>query len=478
MNINGREFVLAEVSRGMGHIGVFRYATSAYNTTDAFYIENDPIIRIFNPYTPDKNSDKQITQISGAEKCSDAIKARITSSAENLFRYSQGLARSAIPVLELLTPGLYVVHESQMHPGDGNGSFFWNNYAVKKPVKGTADKNASIGDANFSPCFLIPTMTPSSFQPKRMYDLTDKIKSGRRLGGVAYHISGMFSALLEGHHEATAALMNNVDFRCLVVEPLTDVIYDSSDSSGGKQKVIALSSPYINIPLEELSEKALERFLITRKQVKPNSFSEIKPKMTKSIRMVSKRVFPSVVYEKAEQLPSCAMVEASSAVDAVTDEQLAALLAGEVRCADEEGNEKIIVSSNYHSSVVAVSNYLQTNDFSRFLEFALALLKNDELSTSHKFIAERLLVVMHPAIYEYFLSIVNNSVKKDGIINDTAQIYVMQWEEHTQKQQGDEDSYLRKKKKTVEDMQAITEAKGIATLEAAVRSIGDMPRGM
>ncbi|MCL1903218.1 MAG: hypothetical protein FWF94_02230 [Oscillospiraceae bacterium] len=481
MNINGREFVLAEVTRGMGHIGVLRYSTDAYTATDFFYIENEPIIKIVNPNTSDKHAEKYIMQVSGSEKCSEAIDVRLNASAENLFRYNQDLARSAMPVLELLNTGLYVVHEAQMHPADGSGNFFWNNYCVKKAISGTSETHASIGDANFSPCFLMPTITASSFQIKKMYDIADKIKSGRQFGGVAYHVTGMYSALLKGHHEATAALMENVDFKCLVIEPLSDVVYDSSEQgqSNIEPKIVALSCPYVNIPLEGLSEKTIERFLLTRKHIKPNAFAEIKPKTTKYVRIMSKRAFPGLVYEKAAQLPDCAAVEASSGIDYITEEQLDALSAGEVKYTviDEEGNEesKTIVSSNYYSSIVTVANYLQVNSFNRFLTFAISLLKNDELTSVHKFIAERLLGIMNPTVHEYFEEVSNRAEQKEGIITDTAGRYRVLWAEHLQRQQNEDESYQIKQRKNTQNMQAITEAKGIASLEAAVKNMGDSP---
>ena len=475
MNINGREFILAEVTRGMGHIGVFRYAATPYTATDVFYVENEPIVRIFDPYTVDPFVDKQIVQISGTEKCSEFVSARLSGAVENFFQYNQELARSAMPVLEMLNPGLYVVHESQMHPADTEGNFFWNHYCAKKTIAGTADKNAALGDLNFTPGYLIPTMTLPSFQQKRLYDLGENVKNEKRLGGIAYHVTGVYSALLKGHHEATAALANDAEFDCIVIEPVTGIIYDSEPNSDKEPKITALSCPYIKIPLEELSDRALERFLVTRKSVKPNAFSVLKPKMNKSVRMVSKRVFPNVVYDNAEQLPNLAILEASAEVDSVTDDQLAALATGEVKyvVVDEEGNEesKYVVSHNYYSSVVAVVNFLQVNDFKRFLKFVVDVLKNDELTSVHKFIAERLLTVMHPTIHDYFSDIAERAEQKDDIITKTARIYVGDWEEHMERMKDDKNNYRRMRKKKNENMQAIAEAKGIATLEAAVRVI-------
>ena len=481
MNINGREFVLAEVSRGMGQIGVFRYTSNAYAATDYFYMEKEPIVKIVSQNTNDQQTNKLITHISGSDalKNCDYIKARLSSAADNYFQYNQGLARSAVPALELLSPGLYVVHDSQMHQCDGEGKFFWNSYNYTREVKGTSEKNPIIGDANYSPCFLIPTQQPSSFQVKQM---TVVNKSEKKLCGVAYHVSGMFSALLTGHHEATAAMLNETDFRCLVIEPITDVVYDLPKTDK-KRKIVALSCPFIKIPLDEFPDNTLERFLISRKHIKPATFSDIRPKMGKTLRTVSKRAFPNEVYEKAEQLPDCALVEASSAVNSLSEAQTDALLAGNVKYTIEEGEttrEEYVISNNYYSSVVAAANYLQVTDFTRFMDFAIALLKNDELTTVHKHIAERLLTVMHPTIQEYFASIIGENEEpqpNQDIIKETAHKYKGKWAEYSRRKKAATDGRSLEAKKRASNMQAITETKGIVTLEMAVRDIGDMPRG-
>jgi hypothetical protein len=477
MDIDGREFVLAEVSRGMGQIGIFRCSSTLDTATDVFYIEKEPILKINNPNTGDKNINKYITQISGWDslKNEEVLMARLSASSENYYEYSQGLARSAVPVLELLNPGLYVVHDSQMHASDGESSFFWNNYAVKRDVVGTADRNAIIGESNYSPSFILPTRCASHFQPKKMASL---IKRDKKLCGVAYHISGMFSALLEGHHAATAALLNDSVFRCLLIEPLTDVIYDSPKTNKNR-KIVALGCPYVKIPLEEFPENTLERFLVGRRHIKPSFFSEIRPKMGKTLRAVGKRAFSSDIYERAEQLPTCGLIEAASAVSYLSEVQLEALLEGKVKyVVDEEtGVEEFVVSKNYYSSVVAAANYLQVNDLNRFFTFCMDLLKNSERKTVHKYIAERLLTIMHPTVAEFFKEIAGEysadggTVREGGVVIETAHKYLSKWNAFSRRKQDAADKLAKARKKKVDAMQAITETKGIATLEMAVKDI-------
>jgi hypothetical protein len=473
MTIDGREFILAEVSRGMGQIGIFRYTSTHFTTTDIFYIEKEPILRIFDPRITDEFQNKHIIQLSGAEKSSDFIQVRINAAIENYFNYNQGLIRSAIPVLELLNPGLYVIHESQMHPCDGSGNFFWNSYGVKREIVGSADQNTIIGDGNYPPCFLIPTHQPSTFQAKQMYAVSDKFRTGGTTGGIAYHISGMFSALLKGHHAATAALINDTDFKCLVIEPLTNVLYSQPDKVSKTRKITALTCPYINIPLDQLPERMLERFLISRKHTKPAAFADIKLKFTKTIKTVSRKSFPANVYEKIEQLPGISMVEAASAVNSLSEEQIMALLEGKVKVNEEDTD--YIISVNNYASLITAADFLHISDSTRFISFAIEILSNEDLSAAHMQIAERLLTIMHPVVYDFFETIVESG-QSEGFIPEIAQKYVIKWKDYTQRKSNVEDSYHKARKKKVDSMQAIAEAKGIHTLEAAVRTVADMPK--
>jgi len=463
MNIDGREFLVADVARGMGQIGVFRLANTKGAATDLFFIENEPIINIVTQNVADPYADKIVTQISGSGKCSDYIKSRLSGVGESCFVHKQGL-RSAVPALELLTDGLYVVHESKMLPADGCRHFFWNRYNVSREVKGTADKNMAIGDANFSPVFLIPSLHATSYAHPRMLMQADKARKEKQSGGVAYHVSGMYSVLLGGHHTATACLLTDADFRCVVIEPLRDVIYDPKDDEDESNRtIVALSCPFVKIPVDQLPDNMLERFLITRKYTKPAQYPEIKSKVTKTIRSVSKRAFPVDVYEKAAQLPDCAMLASSSAVNALSEEQIMAILSGEVMFDD-----KYIVSPNYYNSVIAVCNYLQVTDFSWFLSFAIEILSNEGFSATHKHIADRLYEIIHPTIHMYFSSVLDNPESdEEGYISEIARRYMAKWDEYQERLKEAEEMELSMRRKNAMKK----EASGLVQLELAAKSL-------
>ena len=116
------------------------------------------------------------------------------------------------PFLHLLEPGLYFIALTPYYPVDGEGHFFWdafpaleNSHALQWAVK---DPFVEI------PHFLIPTQSADAFDPVRFENAFQWL--GKR-PGVAYHISGPVSALLDGHHRATAAAKQGISFDCITI---------------------------------------------------------------------------------------------------------------------------------------------------------------------------------------------------------------------------------------------------------------------
>ncbi|MCL1832638.1 MAG: hypothetical protein FWG45_07010 [Oscillospiraceae bacterium] len=497
MNVGGREFILAEVARGMSKLGTYRHTTTSGTSTDVFFIEDEPIINLFNPYIVSDSTEKIVHQIGAPEKTAAPAMARFAAAIDNYYVYEQGLARSVQPVLELLCPGLYVVHESEVHPSDGDGRFFWTAYAAPRELLGTAEKNSIIGHANYTPGFLLPTRHSADFRMPKMLHYEEALQKGRQLAGISYHVAGMFSALLEGHHAATAALNNDAPFKCLMIEPLNGILYNDTDGIEGLGKatgkvptkrehdnehIIALTCPFVNIPLEELPDESLERFLIARKSVKPSTFSIIRPKMGKFTHTISKRAFPVAIYDKVRQLPNHTMVAEAASIDYLSEEQLEALSQGEVKYADE-----YIISSNLHTSISAACGYLQVVDFRRFMEFSIGILKNEKLALVHKFVAERLYDIIHPEVYAFFKACIKESMLKavragrpmdemdevrTDVIFAVAMKYMKNWEEHMDKRKIAENSYDKQRNRQNQNKQKIKTGQGIATLEAAAKGFG------
>jgi hypothetical protein len=434
MTIGDREFILVDVSKASGKIGIASYSANPNNPhershfTELFYVDDEALINFTRPPKGDEYTDKLVHQISTISAADSNIKTILSTVSDNYFTYSQSMTRALQPVFELLSDGIYVCHEAKMIPSDGAGNFFWSAYTMRHEVSGTASSSRTMSkDSNFTPCFLVPTVNPSEFAEAKAKAQREKLTSGKKVGGLAYYISGMFSALLDGHHSAAACLVNNVDFNCIIIEPLREVLYESqeeADEQGREPIVIALSCPYVKIPIGEIPPLMLENFLLRRNGIRPKHFSDLRKRANKYLRTV-KKVIPRDVLQRAEHLPDCSTVESANAVKELTDEQLDALLTGEIKF-----NDEIIISNNYYNSVVTACNYLQYHDFKRFFNFAESIIKNPDLAATYKYIIDRLSAITDKRIYALFKELTEeaNPVHEDFI--PTFENYVRNYDKY------------------------------------------------
>ncbi len=413
MTVGEREFILVDVSSAFNNIGTTAIGGRMPTNNDRqpsfeiFFVGDEPIVSMLHPNKKDRSLNKLISQIGNINDCDDSVRNRLAVAKDNYFTYEQGLVKSVQPVLEMLTDGLYVVHTSKMIPSDGSGNYFWNAYLTRHEVLGTAEQNSVMGaDNNYAPCFLVPSENISDFSESKIRTTRENIKIGKKFGGVAYHLSGMFSVLLSGHHTATACLLENTDFNCIVIEPLRDIMYEPVERAvelGRIPRPIALSCPFVKIPLSAMPETTIDTFLMTRRSIKPVNFEILKAKSTRTLRVLSKRNLPLEVYQKTELLPDTAMLESAQAVTSLSDEQLEALLSGEI-----SHNGEIIINNNYYNSVVIACNYLQYINYDKFIDFAISILKNPDLTATHKYLIDRIANITDEKVKDYFFDLYDN----------------------------------------------------------------------
>jgi hypothetical protein len=414
MTIEDREFLLVDITNSPGLIGVASYSLLPNHPhekpphVELLYAEDQAIVNLTRPPKGDEYTDKLIHQISTVSVADDTIKTILSTVSDNYFTYSQNMTRALQPFFDILSDGLYVCHESKMIPSDGAGNFFWTGYTMRHEVTGSASRSRTIApQSNFVPCFLIPTLNPSEYSEQKAKAQREKLTAGKKVGGLAYHISGMFSALLDGHHSATACLSNNEDFNCIVVEPLCDVLYETPEQAaefGREPIIVALSCPHIKIPVGDMPPQMLESFLLRRSGVRPKHFPSLVKSANKSLRTVSRKSIPREIQHKAEHLPDCAAIISANSVTELSDEQLDALLAGEIKYDD-----KIIISPNYYNSVVTACNYLQYENFDRYLRFAKAIVTNPDLAATHKYIIDRLNGITDKRISMFFEELIKQA---------------------------------------------------------------------
>lgn len=459
VDYGGQSALLVSVREGSGIIGTCSAGSMdrAGNNgarTRLFYIGSDPVLNMICPNRGSKRSDKLVSFSPGFQGYDSGINGAITNGF-NRLNDGESLTSGLRDLFGLLEDGVYAVYYSDYYPTDGNGIFFWGGYNISHEVRGTAEYNRTIGDRIYKPCFLFPTQ-PMDYYATKLKAGTDGQVKKRRVQGIVYHVTGLYSALLKGHHGAVSCVDMGLPFRCAVIEkisePYTDKVMaaprteeasvdpeaadaaeqlDAAAGSETEQQTVAVTtaangitgfrSPSVKIPLEVFPKDMLRQVLEGRSEYKPEHFNILAAKlMTTRRKSVSNNVLPFSVLERAEHMPDCEMVESAYAIDSLTDEQLDCLLRGDVEC-----NGKVIISPNFYSSVVTACSFLQFKDKKRFVDFSLAIMENPELSAAHEYAARRVSSqVNNQKVYSFFKGIVESGDMKYDRIIPIAQTFI------------------------------------------------------
>lgn len=422
------EFLLASVTSSDSIIGICDTSVKSGICRKTFYAGSESLINL--QYKEKNNeSNRVIWQTSSIDKAKTILGSRLTKSCDNYFSGSAPLSKAIMPVLELLPNGLYIVHIGKVFPTDGAGNFFWDAFTVKHEIMGSAPFNSLIGSNKcFSPPFIVPTQSFSGYTEAAVGAAAEKLVSGKKLGGIAFHLTGMFSALLEGHINAAACAANNYDFNCIIIEPLNKVIYGEHGSIDENQ-IVALSSPFVNISFDNISRKMLENFLINRSVSIPRDYDEIKWKADKMLSngVLSRKISPSID-KNIEGYPDAEMMASALAINELTDNDLSLLLSGATT--DEEGN--VIISQNFYESITYAVNYLQLKDKKRFIDFAGAIIKNPDLSAAYGYVVNRLKYIMDAKVNEIFKFISETEDKNYNALKQTAEKYAQMYGDYTE----------------------------------------------
>lgn len=418
IDLNGKNVTLVSVKNGESAIGTCTAGHTEHNgnagsTTRLFYIGGDPIINLICPNRANKQSDKLVSFCPGFQGYEPKIHDALTNSF-NKLNNGDSLPAALRDIFTLLEDGVYTVYLSDYYPTDGSGSFFWGGYNISHEVRGTAENNRTIGARRtFKPCFLIPT-EPLDYYAARTKVNTDEQVKRRRVQGIAYHLSGLHSALLKGHHGAVSCIDKGIPYSCAVIEKITEPYTEKAipaappapmpeepGAEGAPETQEVSASPVtpaaagegitgfrsasVKIPLGSFPRDMLRLIIEGRAEYKPRQFGMLSAKLnTVKRKSVSNNVLPYSVLEKSEQMPDCEMIESAYALDGLSDDQLNCLLRGDVEC-----NGEIIVSPNFYSSIVTACNYLQFSDVKRFVDFAIAIMENPDLSATHEYVAHR-----------------------------------------------------------------------------------------
>ncbi len=466
VDINGKSVLLVSVKDGEAAIGTCSAGHtesngSASSQTRLFYIGSDPVINLICPNRGNKYSDKLVSFCPGFQGYEPKIHDALGSSFKKLNN-GDSLETGLHDLFTLLEDGVYAVYMNDYYPTDGNGIFFWGGYNISHEVHGTAERSRAIGERTFKPCFLIPTEPLDYYAAKTRVNIDEQVKR-RRVQGIVYHLTGLYSVVLKGHHGSICCVDKDIPYNCAVIEkisePYTDRIVPqvpdvvsepmpenpAAVPADGEEVqetpapiqpvappvfipegITGFRSPSVKIPLELFPKEMLRLIIEGRPEYKPRQFGLLSAKLNSAKRKsVSNNVLPFSILEKSEQMPDVEMIESAYAIDQLSDEQLNCLLRGDVECDGE-----VIVSPNFYSSIVTACNFLQFSNTQRFIDFSIAIMDNPELSATHEYVAHRAAgQLSSKKLFNFFKSAVDSKDAKYEKILPTAQVFVNRYNE-------------------------------------------------
>lgn len=431
--IKDKEYTVVSVSSSPCSFGICN-TTSARDKgiKETFYVGNEALVNIIQRSVNDQYSNKIITQISSIDHCGDFPK-RVETACEDYFNNNKTALSALRPILDYIKNGLYIIYESEMLPTDGAGNFFWPSYMVSHELSGSSTFNPVCRkDHPLLPAFLVPTEAVSAYNDKSIKASMDKVEKEEGAYGLCFHLSGMFCALLSNHHDVTAALMQNKKIHCLIIEPIRNICFadeteemtlseEESEAEETIKENFLFSCP-AKIPFSKVPNSILENFFMVRKNTIDKYTESVTFSSNKPPYLKGKRALPDEITEKCDIMPTGEMLQSAATIDHLTDEEIDALLRGEIML-----NNQYIINKNYYSSITIAFNYLQYKDFNKFLDFAEAVLRNEDLAAVHQFAASRLQSIMHERINRIFTEINESESKVYVPIKSLAEKYLKRY---------------------------------------------------
>ena len=127
----------------------------------------------------------------------------------------------------------------------------------------------------------------------------------------------------------------------------------------------------------------------------------------------------------SERYPDADMVACAQGIDELTKPMLDTLLAGQT-----ELDGKVIISENYYNSVTAACNYLRYHSKDDFIDFALNVMRNPELSATYAYVASSLAKVRDERVKQFFTEVKNSGDAGYSKIIGTARSYIDNYDKY------------------------------------------------
>lgn len=242
------EGVLVLVSQGLGALR-WRVVKANGVTKRALVLRDTPLLFAQSDEYWCPTCEKLLALGWGRNQVDDETLALVRNACSNMEVPVDVLVDQISPVLRLLQEGIYLVSRVPHSPTNGAGEPFWELSTELRPLEASKDWYfADLGLFELAqgyPAFLLPTQSLENCNPDRVDEYRELAAQGQSPGGLALWVDGFLSALLDGHHRATAALLEKVPLTCLTIMSPTGV------EVGDKEKLVRLWDariPYSALP--------------------------------------------------------------------------------------------------------------------------------------------------------------------------------------------------------------------------------------
>ncbi len=228
-----REAILVWVQNSKSALKVI-YGTTSKGRFKSFLLLNDiPLVKWHDNENNCPTCEQFLTAGYGMDKIDITTVEQIRECCTKVNILTDKDITPVRPLLELLEEGLYLISFIPHYPTDGEGNYFWHMSNEMKVYKSLHDSWLSNG----IPAFMLPTQPLNKYDRNRVEYYREQIRKGTQLGGIAYYFGGYLSALLDGHHRATASFLEGIPLDCLTICKV-DSIY--CNRNGGNEVVSGL----------------------------------------------------------------------------------------------------------------------------------------------------------------------------------------------------------------------------------------------
>ncbi|MDE6796812.1 MAG: hypothetical protein K2J36_02195, partial [Ruminococcus sp.] len=236
-----------------------RQITYQYGTDDEDYyyyskllLDGKPILQAHLPVSPTCTG--LLATGYGIENIDCPELKAVRESLNGDYQNIRTSAEMLKPFLNLLEDGYYLLADVPHDPTDGNNHFFWsvpNNLTANPACLEEYYTCENFFYKESFPKYLYPTQSADLCNQKRIEEYVEILKNNPNPPrALAYNEHGFISALLDGHHKATASALLGQAVNCLTIMNVGRVYFEAyTETIEYNTRIKSINFSDIKIPI-------------------------------------------------------------------------------------------------------------------------------------------------------------------------------------------------------------------------------------